>query len=214
MTTKQKKKIINELINKLSALYPVATIQLSFTSPYELLFATILSAQCTDDRVNKVTSVIFKKYNSPEQFAKMPNEKIEKMIFSTGFYKAKAKHIKDMSQALLDKFNGKVPGTMEELLTLPGVGRKTANVVLGHVFNIPAIVVDTHVIRISNKLGLVDTSNPEKIETDLMKLIDENLWVVFTHYLINFGRQTCSARNPKCNVCPLSEVCPSFGKLN
>ena len=161
MTLKDKKNVIKLLIKQLSELYPVAKIQLSFSSPFELLFATILSAQCTDNRVNKVTAEVFKQYNTPEQFSKLPLEVIEQLIFSTCFYKAKAKHIQDMSLALLEKFNGVVPGTMDELLALPGVGRKTANVILGHIFNIPAIVVDTHVIRISNRLGLVQTTNPD-----------------------------------------------------
>ncbi len=209
MTLKDKKNVIKLLIKQLSELYPVAKIQLSFSSPFELLFATILSAQCTDNRVNKVTAEVFKQYNTPEQFSKLPLEVIEQLIFSTGFYKAKAKHIQDMSLALLEKFNGVVPGTMDELLALPGVGRKTANVILGHIFNIPAIVVDTHVIRISNRLGLVQTTNPEKIEFELMKLVDKQQWVVFTHYLINFGRQICDARKPKCSECLLNRVCPS-----
>ena len=209
MTLKDKKNVIKLLIKQLSELYPVAKIQLSFSSPFELLFATILSAQCTDNRVNKVTAEVFKQYNTPEQFSKLPLEVIEQLIFSTGFYKAKAKHLQDMSLALLEKFNGVVPGTMDELLALPGVGRKTANVILGHIFNIPAIVVDTHVIRISNRLGLVQTTNPEKIEFELMKLVDKQQWVVFTHYLINFGRQICDARKPKCSECLLNRVCPS-----
>jgi endonuclease-3 len=209
MTQKDKKKIVSILIEELSKLYPVAKIQLSFSSPFELLFATILSAQCTDARVNKVTAEVFKKYNTPEQFAKLPLEVIEQLIFSTGFYKAKAKHIQDMSLDLLEKFNGVVPGTMDELLTLPGVGRKTANVILGHIFNIPAIVVDTHVIRISNRLGLVQTTNPEKIEYELMKIVSKTDWVIFTHYFINFGRNICDARKPKCSECPLNHICPS-----
>ena len=212
MTQKDKKKTISILIEELSKLYPVAKIQLSFSSPFELLFATILSAQCTDDRVNKVTAEVFKQYNTPEQFSILPLEVIEQLIFSTGFYKAKAKHIQDMSLALLEKFNGSLPGTMDELLTLPGVGRKTANVILGHIFNIPAIVVDTHVIRISNRLGLVQTTNPEKIELELMKIVSIADWVIFTHYLINFGRNICDARKPKCRECPLNHICPSAVK--
>ena len=209
MTKEKKKQLTSLLIDELSKLYPVAKIQLNFTSPFELLVSTILSAQCTDARVNKVTALVFKKYNRPDHFISLPLSKIEKLIFSTGFYKAKARHIQNMSMVLKEQFDSEVPGTMEDLLKLPGVGRKTANVILGHVFNIPAIVVDTHVIRISNRLGLSSTSNPEKIEIDLMALVPTDKWVIFTHYLINFGRHICTARKPKCDICPLNNVCPS-----
>lgn len=210
MTLKQKKTNLKFIIKELSELYPFAKIQLDFNSPYELLVSTILSAQCTDARVNQVTALMFPKYNKPEEFAYLELSVIEEMIFSTGFYKAKAKNIQLMSKVLLEKFSGNVPSTMEELLSLPGVGRKTANVILGHIWDIPSIVVDTHVIRIANRLGLVSTENAEKIEFELMKLIDKEEWVVFTHYMINFGRNVCLARKPKCNQCPLSEICPTF----
>ncbi len=200
---------IKKVIDVLKKIYPEVKIQLEFANPFELLVATILSAQCTDDRVNKVTGVIFKTHNKPEDFANLSTDKLEKMIFSTGYYKAKARHIKLASQMIIDEYSGKVPDTMEELLKIPGVGRKTANVILGHCFGIPGIVVDTHVIRISNLLGFVNSANAEKIEQHLMKIIPKSQWVVFTHYFINHGRKTCIARRPKCRECPISMFCPS-----
>jgi endonuclease-3 len=210
MTKRRKKEIAGRLINSLSDLYPYAKIQLSFRSPFELLVATILSAQCTDERVNIVTSKLFVNYNEPSDFIKLSNLELEQLIYSTGYYKAKARHIKEMSSKLVSDFKSVVPGTMDELLSLPGVGRKTANVILGHVFDIPAIVVDTHVTRIVNRLGLCKTTNAEKIEFELMELVKKDKWVIFTHYLINFGRSICSARSPKCLVCPLNQLCQDF----
>ena len=209
MSKKSDKVKISIITQRLGELFPFVKIQLDYQSPYELLIATILSAQCTDDRVNKVTEIMFKNYNKPEQFADLNLDVIEKMIFSTGYYKAKAKHIQEASKVLIEKFNNKVPGTMDELLSLPGVGRKTANVILGHIWNIPAIVVDTHVIRIVNRLGLTRTTNPETIEFSLMELLPEDKWVIFTHYMINFGRKVCIARKPKCKECVLADICPS-----
>jgi endonuclease-3 len=212
MTKKKKKEVLEKVITELKKIFPEAKIQLRFDTPYQLLIATMLSAQCTDERVNKVTAEMFKKYKEPEDYAEMPLEELERLVYSTGYYKAKSKHIRDMSRMLLDKYEGEVPGTMIELLQLPGVGRKTANVILGHVFDTPAIVVDTHVIKIMNRLGICSTKNADKIERELMDLIDKKDWVVFTHLMINFGRAICTARSPKCIECPIKEYCSYFKK--
>lgn len=199
-----------KILDILAKEYPNVKIQLNFSNPFELLIATILSAQCTDERVNKVTPSLFKKYKSPSDYVNIPIEELEKEIYSTGYYKAKAKHIKEMSKMLLEKYNGVVPSQLEELIKLPGVGRKTANVVLGHCFNVPAIVVDTHVIKLSNRLGFVCTKNAEIIERKLMELLPKNKWVIFTHYFISHGRKICTARNPKCNECVISKYCKYY----
>lgn len=204
------KQRMSEILDILSNEYPDVKIQLNFSNPFELLIATILSAQCTDERVNKVTPSLFEKYKKPEDYVNVPIEKLEKEIFSTGYYKAKAKHIKEMSEMILKQYNGEVPSQLEELIKLPGVGRKTANVVLGHCYNVPAIVVDTHVIKISNRLGFVSTKNAEIIERKLMELIPKEKWVIFTHYFISHGRKVCTARNPKCNECVISQYCKYY----
>lgn len=198
---------MKKILGILSKEYPDVKIQLDHSSPFQLLIATILSAQCTDARVNMVTPHLFSKYISVEDYINVPQEELEKDIYSTGFYKAKAKNIKSACVALMEKHKGDVPGTLEELTKLPGVGRKTANVILGHCFDTPAIVVDTHVIRISNRLGFVDTDNAVKIEFKLMEIVPKKEWVVFTHYLINHGRKICIARKPKCLECPIAELC-------
>lgn len=212
-SVKSSKSRMSKIISRLSKLYPDVKIQLDFHSPHQLLVATILSAQCTDARVNKVTENLFQKYIVPEDFLKVKVEVLEKDIFSTGYYKAKAKHIQDSTRVIIEKFNGEVPNNMNDLLTLPGVGRKTANVLLGHVFNTPGIVVDTHVIRISNRLGFTDTKDAVKIERKLNGIIDKELWVIFTHYFINHGRKICTARKAKCGECVISGLCPSAGKI-
>ena len=209
----QKKIRMRKILSILSQEYPYAHIQLEYENPYELMVSTILSAQCTDDRVNKVTEKLFKKYRTTKDFLNVSKEELEKDIFSTGYYKAKAAHIRGASKVLVDKFNGKVPGTMEELLSLPGVGRKTANVILGHCFDTPGIVVDTHVGRIANRFGMTESKNAEKIEFDLMKLIPKKQWVIFTHYLINHGRKICTSRKAKCDLCVASHLCPSAFKI-
>src|SRR5256885_15032921 len=194
----------------LKQMYPDAKCSLDHRTPLELLVATILSAQCTDDRVNIVTKDLFKKYRTAADYARAPQEEFEKEIQSTGFFRNKTKSIRGMAQALSEKHNGEVPQTMEELTALPGVGRKTANVVLGNAFkkNV-GIVVDTHVSRVSARLGLTANSDPVKIEEDLMKLIPQKEWTVFSHRLIYHGRQICIARKPKCSECRLNELCPS-----
>lgn len=207
-TLKAQRARMEEVISTLSKLYPDVKIQLDHDNPFQLLIATILSAQCTDARVNIVTKDLFKKYITPDDYLKVPQEELEKDIFSTGFYKAKAKNIKGACKAIVEEFSGEVPNNMDDLLKLPGVGRKTANVILGHCFDTPGIVVDTHVTRISNKLGFTDTKNAVKIEFNLMKIIPENIWVTFTHYFINHGRNTCVARRPKCSECKIENLCP------
>jgi endonuclease III len=193
--------------------YPDAHCRLDHTSPLQLLVATILSAQCTDDRVNIVTRDLFARYRRAADYARAPQERIEKAIQSAGFFRNKAKAIRGMAAALVERHGGQVPQTMEELTALPGVGRKTANVVLGNAFNQNAgIVVDTHVTRVANRLGLTDhASDAVKIERDLMPLVPREDWCLWSHLLIFHGRAVCAARNPKCESCPILEDCP-FGK--
>ena len=200
-----------EIIEKLKQTYPDAKCSLDFTTPFELLIAVILSAQCTDERVNKTTPSIFEKYNSPEDFAKMDLALLENLIHPCGFYKNKAKNIKATSKILLEKYDGKVPNTMEELISLPGVGRKTANVVMLEAFNNPqGVAVDTHCKRIANRIGFSKESNPEKIEKDLLKQFDKKYYYDLNHILIWHGRNICTARNPKCENCPISNNCEMF----
>lgn len=189
--------------------YPDAKIALNFSNPFQLLIATILSAQCTDQRVNIVTKELFKKYKSPKDFLNGSDEELEKDIFSTGFYKQKAKSIKACCQALTENHNGKVPADFDELVKLPGVGRKTASVVAGNAFGIPAIAVDTHVKRLSNLLGFVDTDNPDKIEMRLKELLPKDYWILSSHLLATHGRKVCIANRPKCEICVIAKYCPS-----
>lgn len=205
------KERIKKIIEILRKLYPEAETALKHQNPFQLLIATILSAQCTDERVNMVTPVLFKKYPKPESLAQAGAGEIENIIRSTGFYKNKALSIKESSKTIVDKFGGKVPKTMEELLTLRGVARKTANVVLGSAFGITSgIVVDTHVKRLSFRLGFTKETNPEKIESDLTKIIDKKDWIWFSHGLIWHGRKICMARKPFCSECKLNEACPKL----
>ena len=196
----------------LQKIYPEVKTELFHENPFELLVATILSAQCTDKQVNQVAPMLFKRLKTPTDFAAAPLKTIEKLIRPTGFFHNKAKNIKNCSQALLEKHNGEVPQALEKLVKLPGVGRKTANVVLGAAIGIPGVVVDTHVGRISNRLGLTAYKNPVKIEYDLMRLIPKNAWNDFCLQLIFFGRSTCMARKPKCPQCPLEKLCPWLHK--
>ena len=197
----------------LRTIYPDVKTPLKYQTPFQLLIATILSAQCTDKQVNRVTAVLFKHLKTPADFAGAQLKTIEKNIHSTGFYHNKAKNIKNCSQEILDTHGGRVPQTMAELVKLPGVGRKTANVVLGAVFNTPGMVVDTHVARISQRLGLTMNKDAVKIEFDLMKIIPKRAWNDFSLQLIFFGRETCSARKPKCPTCPLNKLCPWPDKI-
>jgi endonuclease-3 len=192
----------------LRTIYPDVKTPLRHQTPFQLLVATILSAQCTDKQVNRVTGVLFNHLQTPADFAKVPLKILEKYIHSTGFYHNKAKNIKNCSRQILDIHNGRVPRTMAELVRLPGVGRKTANVVLGAAFNTPGMVVDTHVARISQRLELTRNTDAFKIELDLMGIVPKKAWNDFSLQLIFFGRETCSARNPKCPACPLVRLCP------
>jgi len=200
------------IYRELLRLYPDATCALHHNSPFELLVATILSAQCTDERVNKVTPGLFRQYPTIESLAAAGQEEIEQVIRSTGFYRNKAKSIKGASTLLAEKFGSKVPDTMEELLELPGVARKTANVVLGNAFNkAVGFVVDTHISRLSQRLAFTKQKDPVKIEQDLMKLFPSEQWTMLAHLLIFHGRQVCHARKPKCMACTLSTQCPKIG---
>ena len=197
----------------LKTTYPKVKTQLRYASPFQLLVATILSAQCTDKQVNGVTKELFKKLRAPHDFASASRETIENLIRPTGYFRNKAKNIKNCSKSLLQKHDGQVPQSLEELVKLPGVGRKTANVVLGSVFNIPGVVVDTHVARISKRLGLTGNSHPVRIEYDLMEVIPKKEWSDFSLQLIYFGRAICKARKPMCPVCPLYDLCEFPDKL-
>lgn len=206
-----RKKRTAEIIRRLKEAYPDAHCALNHTTPFELLIATILSAQCTDERVNIVTADLFHKYRGPEDFVQVSQEELERDIHSTGFFRNKAKNIKAASQRLIEVYGGEIPRTMDEILTLGGVARKTGNVVLGNAFGIASgVVVDTHVSRLSQRLGLTKEKTPEKIERDLQELVPKRHWVMFSHWLIFHGRQICNARNPKCLECVLSDICPSF----
>jgi endonuclease-3 len=201
---------ISTIISRLRKEFPDAKCALEHETPHQLLVSTILSAQCTDARVNMVTPSLFKKYKTVKDFASANQKELEREIYSTGFYKNKAKAIIASSKVLLEKFQGKIPQTVDELISLPGVGRKTANVVLGTAFNIATgIVVDTHVSRLSQRLGFTKQTNAEKIEEDLMKIIPKQHWIMFSHWLILHGRKTCDARKPKCEICVLNDVCKS-----
>jgi len=189
--------------------YPDAAIALKFTNPLELLIATILSAQCTDVRVNIVTKDLFKKYTSAQDWAGADLKEIESDIHSTGFYRNKAVNIKGACKKIIEQFGGKVPDTMQELLQLPGVGRKTANVVLSNAFGIPGVVCDTHVIRLSRRLGLSENTDPVKLEFDLAEIIPMQDWTLFSHLLIFHGRNICQARKPNCPDCHIAKYCPS-----
>lgn len=206
-----KQKDCIEIIKKLKEYYPDAKCSLNFTTPFEMLVSVILSAQCTDERVNKTTPALFEKYNTPEDFVNMDLELLEKFIHPCGFYKNKAKNIKATAQILVEKYNGKVPQTMEELIELPGVGRKTANVVMLEAFNNPqGVAVDTHCKRICNRIGFSRQNEPIKIEQDLLKTFSKEYYYDLNHVLIWHGRNICTARNPKCNNCPISDSCKYF----
>lgn len=199
-----------EIVRLLQKMYPRAKCSLDFETPLQLLVATILSAQSTDARVNLVTKTLFKKYGSAEAFARAKTDVFERDIKSTGFFRSKTKSVQGAARTIVETHNGQVPQTMEQLTALPGVGRKTANVVLGNAFGKPAgIVVDTHISRVSGRLALTRQSNPEKIEADLMKLVPQKEWIRFSHRMILHGRQICVARKPKCSQCLLNELCPS-----
>ena len=203
---------IDNIRKILTKTYPHIKTQLRHRNPFELLVSTILSAQCTDKQVNAVTPGLFKRLSTPQDFAGVHHKTLEKLVRSTGYYRNKAKNIKNCSKTLIDKYNGEVPATLEELVTLPGVGRKTANVVLGAAFGKPGMVVDTHVARISQRLDLTRNKDAVKIEFDLMKVIPKRSWNDFSLHLVYFGRQYCTARNPKCRICPIGKLCSWLDK--
>jgi len=199
-----------EVIRRLKRAYPGAKCSLNHSNPFELLVATILSAQCTDERVNIVTADLFRKYRKPEDYLKVPPRELEKDIQSTGFFRNKTKSIQGTARMLSEEYHGEVPHTMDELLELPGVARKTANVVLGNAFDIHAgVVVDTHVTRLSHRLGFTQQKTAEKIELDLIEIVPKKDWVIFPHLMIYHGRKICKARNPLCEECVVEKQCPS-----
>jgi endonuclease-3 len=211
MRTKER---VQRIIQRLIEVYPNAHCELDFETPFQLLVATILSAQCTDKRVNIVTRTLFPKYPTPFELAAVSQDELELAIKSTGFYRGKAKNLRAMAKDLVEKYRGEVPRTMGELTQLAGVGRKTANVVLGNAFSIAeGIVVDTHVARLAKRFDLTTRDEPEKIEADLMRLVPISQWTIFSHWLIWHGRRRCYARNPDCANCEIGSLCPSFGKF-
>ena len=199
------------IIDRLETLYKEASCSLDFESPLQLLIATQLAAQCTDKRVNMVTQDLFKKYKNAEDFANADIKELEEYIKPTGFYHNKAKNIKSCCQSIVETFNGEVPGNMEDLLSLAGVGRKTANVVLGDYFGIPGIVVDTHAGRLARRMGLTEQKDPVKVEFELMEIIPRDKWTGFCHRLVYFGRDCCKAQKPDCLNCILNDICPKIG---
>jgi endonuclease III len=204
------KKRTRDIIRRLKRAYPGAKCSLNHSNPFELLVATILSAQCTDERVNLVTANLFRKYTKPEDYLKVAPRELEKDIQSTGFFRNKTKSIQGTSRVLTEQYHGEVPQTMEELLELPGVARKTANVVLGNAFDIKAgVVVDTHVTRLSHRLAFTQQKTAEKIEQDLIPIVPKKDWVIFPHLMIYHGRKICKARNPLCEECTIEKFCPS-----
>ena len=210
MTARDKKARVRAVIRRLKTRFPDAGCSLNHSDPLQLLVSTILSAQCTDARVNIVTKELFKRYKTATDFAEADPEELAGLIRSTGFYRNKTRSILGMAQAILERHDGEVPRTMDELNALPGVGRKTANVVLGNAFGIDeGIVVDTHVKRLSNRLKLTTKQDPVKIERNLVDLVPKKDWTLFPHLMIEHGRQTCRARKPKCEECPITTLCPS-----
>jgi endonuclease-3 len=195
------------ILDGLKEEFPEAKIALDYSNALELLVATILSAQCTDVRVNIVTPKLFKKYRTAQDYADAPDDELIEMIRSTGFFNNKSKNIKKACDSIINNFNGEIPGTMEELVTLAGVGRKTANCLLGNVFGVPGIVVDTHMIRLSRRMGFTIQKDPVKIEFDLMEIIPRDDWTLFSHLITSHGRKWCSARKPMCDQCPVADDC-------
>lgn len=204
---------VGQILKALQQSIPTVKVELDHRTPWELLVATVLSAQCTDQRVNQVTANLFRQYRRPSDYARARLADLEALIRSTGFFKSKAKHLVACGQAVTDRFQGQVPATMEELTTLPGVGRKTANVILGHAFGKPGVVVDTHVKRVSKRLDLTASDDPERIEQELQRLIPESEWTAASHRLLLHGRYVCLARKPRCVQCVICPLCHWKGKL-
>jgi endonuclease-3 len=203
--------VASAIYKVLSKTYPNADCELDFKTPFQLLVATVLSAQCTDKRVNEVTPALFKKFPTPKKLANAQLREIEKIIKPTGFFRTKAKHLKGIGQILDSEYNGKVPGELEKLVKLPGVGRKTANVVLGHAFDIPGITVDTHFGRLARRFNWTKSLDPKVVEIEVGKLIPQKEWTKLSQRMIWHGRRVCFARKPACGACPVAKLCPSFG---
>ena len=210
----KKRERMTSIVGQLKMEYPDSKCSLNYKSPFQLLVATILSAQCTDKRVNQVTRGLFEKYPDAPRFINLSLEEMEQEIYSTGFYKNKAKSIKGMAAVVVDEYGGELPQTLNEMVKLPGVGRKTANVVLGNVFGEPSLVVDTHVTRIANLLQFVKIKDAVKIEKELTKIVEKNDWTLFAHLLIDHGRAVCIANRPKCEQCVIADCCPSKKEVN
>jgi len=208
------KQRVRTILRRLAKMYPDAHCALDFRTPLELLVATILSAQCTDVRVNLVTPALFARYRTAKAYADADPRELETMIQSTGFFRAKAKSIQGTCRRLVEEYGGEVPRTLEELVDLPGIGRKTANVILGNCFDVPGITVDTHVGRLSRRLALTVNTDPVKVEHDLMEIIPKKDWTIFSHRMIFHGRQICFARKPACDRCALDDVCPKVGVVS
>jgi endonuclease-3 len=207
----EKKVRAKAIYRQLTKSYPNVRCELDYNSAFQLLVATVLSAQCTDKRVNQTTPALFKKYPNPKKMAKADLKDIQRLVKSTGFYRAKAKNIKTLSNKIMEEFGGDVPSNLEDLITLPGVGRKTANVVLGHAFGIPGITVDTHFGRLSRRFGWSKQNDPVKVEFDVGELIAEKEWTNLSQRMIWHGRRVCHSRKPACGACPLAKLCPSYG---
>jgi endonuclease-3 len=207
----EKKVRAKAIYRQLTKSYPNVRCELDYNSAFQLLVATVLSAQCTDKRVNQTTPALFKKYPNPKKMAKADLKDIQRLVKSTGFFRAKAKNIKALSNKIIEEFDGDVPSNLDDLITLPGVGRKTANVVLGHAFGIPGITVDTHFGRLSRRFGWSKQSDPVKVEFEVGELIHEKEWTNLSQRMIWHGRRVCHARKPACGACPLAKLCPSYG---
>lgn len=210
-SVEQRKKRMREILKILKREYPEARCSLDFQTPYELLVATVLSAQCTDERVNKVTPELFRHFGTPEKMAKAGIAEIEKLIQSTGFFRNKAKGLSESAKAIVEQYRGEVPSDLESLTKLRGVGRKTANVVLGNAYGVPSIVVDTHVLRVSKRLGFTTSADAFKVEQALMQVIERKDWTEFGHLMIHHGRAICTARRAYCEKCPIARLCPKVG---
>jgi len=207
----EKKVRAKAIYRQLTKNYPNVRCELDYNSAFQLLVATVLSAQCTDKRVNQTTPALFKKYPNPKKMAKADLKDIQRLVKSTGFFRAKAKNIKGLSNKIMEEFDGDVPSNLDDLITLPGVGRKTANVVLGHAFGIPGITVDTHFGRLSRRFGWSKQSDPVKVELEVGELIHEKEWTNLSQRMIWHGRRVCHSRKPACGACPLAKLCPSYG---
>jgi endonuclease-3 len=208
---RETRKSARAIYRVLTKTYPDIHCELDFKNPLELIVAVVLSAQCTDKRVNQLTPALFKKYKTAADYAKAPLPEIEEFIYSAGFHHAKARHLKGLGSRIVEEFDGKVPATLEELITLPGVGRKTANVVLGHAFNIPGITVDTHFGRLSRRFEWTTSEDPVKVEHEVGELIPQKEWTNLSQRMIWHGRRICHSRKPACGACPVAKICPSVG---